>query len=179
MKDDDAKVDRQVSALFTCESCGAEGKVRFRGAGQLGRLHGRLFGGDLDIRRVVALVACQTCGRRNSAAALRRVGMGFLSMILWVLISGGEAAGTTVFMFAALFGAYSELERFTRAFAATFITFTPGTLPEPIETPPRPAKPRKAELPIARVVAVPAPRLIAPPVVMPPPSNDGGPRFLR
>lgn len=202
MEDYRAKVEREVQSPFRCESCGAEGEVRIHAIGRSGKIHGRGFGRDdnaiatawitakadleHDTKRVVSLVACQTCGHRNGrTGAVIRLVLWVLATSLWFVISGGESGnavcGTLMLAGLAMWATYLDIDRFDRARAAAFLTSTRGTIRTPVKKP-RPAKPpRTPELPIARAVVVPQPpakvSLVVPP--MPPAPNDGGPRLLR
>jgi len=179
---------------FTCRHCGARGEVRFHAEGDSGWHRESMFLDDtetrvheaaaedlmVDAERVLHLIRCPTCGRRDPAY-VRWAG---IRVGAWFALGGGMLVfGGLHFVIGAIitsvlggWQAWREHSRFERADQAMLLRLQPGTppaLPQPAPPPPEPVVVPAPVLPVARAITAPP---IAP---FAPRGPDEEPAFLR
>lgn len=193
-----ATVAETTQRYFTCRYCGARGEVELLAQGDSGWQESTWYREAtitdaasaaetdlmLDAERVLGLVKCPTCKRRDA----RYVRWGKIRVAAWFALGGSIwflggtelAIGTIGCALAGCWQTYREHTRYRRANRARILRLRPGKLAPPPELPPLAAPP--PELPVARaltapVIQPPKPTVAPAPVVPRGPGEE--PAFLR
>jgi hypothetical protein len=191
-----ATQSEHAERYFTCKNCGAKGEVRFHAHGE-GVATENAFVDDgaqralagaeedlmLDADRVLHLIRCPTCGRRDGGyvmwTVIRPVLWFATAAALYTLEATYFAIPTVGLIIGGVWQAWREGSRYRRANRAQLLRLKPGSPPERKQLPAKPTPkplPPPPDLPVAVAINVPPLAPIAP---QPQRGPDEEPAFLK